>query len=521
MKIIKKIGSMVIALSLLLSLGINALADDKNPAQIDPTIKGSITIHKFDNTGAVVGTPASGNIITDTSNFGTPVSGIKFTITYLKDATVATTVAKAQEMIDDMKADGTLTDNQKSGVTANGAYAFTNLDQGIYLVTEEESGFITGTVAPFLVSIPMTNPANTSTWLYDVHVYPKNTVSTEAAISKTVLDEDGKPAADISADIGSDVTWQITASIPANAAAIDHTNADKGYFFVTDSLDSRLNYKSVKVELVSSAGELLSTLTPGTDYILTAPAVGTPGTNDKDIKVDFKTEEGLKRLVAAAIDDSIRITVVTTINANAITDLADPISNSASLYFNNKDGDPGDPTDPPVVTPTIPEINVSGFSIYKYGKEGDVKTALNDADFTIYATAENAAKGIALQKDTDVDWTETTGLSNIGGASIYKDGYVYFSQTDLEKVLGSVDDSTVFYLVETKAPAGYQLYNEVIQAKLGNTIEIENIKQGAGFLLPITGGSGTLLLTIIGGVLVGGACVLIFVARKKDKASTK
>ena len=57
----------------------------------------------------------------------------------------------------------------------------TNLDLGLYLVVETKvPEYVTTTVAPFLVSLPMTaingsNAADGGTrWIYDVTVYPKN-----------------------------------------------------------------------------------------------------------------------------------------------------------------------------------------------------------------------------------------------------------------------------------------------------------------------------------------------------------
>ena len=57
----------------------------------------------------------------------------------------------------------------------------TNLDLGLYLVVETKvPEYVTATVAPFLISLPMTavngtNAADGGTrWIYDVTVYPKN-----------------------------------------------------------------------------------------------------------------------------------------------------------------------------------------------------------------------------------------------------------------------------------------------------------------------------------------------------------
>lgn len=527
MRKITKLGAMMLALMLVFSMSITALAD--NAAIIDPDQKGSITIHKYDNTGTVVGDNADGTELQDTSALGNPLNGITFKITYLANATVATTVSDALDMVDAMDNAGTLAANQQSGTTgfgsnAAGVYAFTNLTQGVYLVEEVENNAVSSTISPFLISIPMTNPTDNASWLYDVHVYPKNTVTTDATIDKKLVDESGKEMDRLTADVGDEVTWAINVSIPANVAGIDATNATQGYFFVTDSLDSRLSYKSVVVEILGSDGTVKEVLTGGTHYLLTAPTVGTPGTNNDDIVVDFKTVDGIAKLAAADLGDYIRITVRTTINESAIENLATGISNSADLYFDNENGDPTDITEPPVTPPVTPGVDLSGLSVFKYSVDDELDhQALNGAEFTIYATETDAQNGMAIQVG-DADWSETSGSSNLTGAAtaVYKDGYLYFSGAALESALGEVlTAGQTFYLVETKSPDGYKLLNSIIPISLGNTVEVENTQTSPGFTLPITGGSGTVLFTIVGILLIGGAILLAVIAKRKGKASIK
>ncbi|XCB28920.1 pilin N-terminal domain-containing protein [Arcanobacterium hippocoleae] len=64
------------------------------------------------------------------------------------------------------------------------------LELGVYLVKEVEAPEnVTTKSAPFLVTIPF--PNDKSGWLYDVHVYPKNTVLTDSDKPvKTVVNAD-------------------------------------------------------------------------------------------------------------------------------------------------------------------------------------------------------------------------------------------------------------------------------------------------------------------------------------------
>lgn len=67
---------------------------------------------------------------------------------------------------------------------ANGVTTFNQLEVGLYLVVETtKPAAVTEAVKPFLVSVPMTKvgesgKADPTQWLYDIHVYPKNSTQT-------------------------------------------------------------------------------------------------------------------------------------------------------------------------------------------------------------------------------------------------------------------------------------------------------------------------------------------------------
>lgn len=100
----------------------------------------------------------------------------------------------------------------KDGVTVNGSAAtsmttdtngvaeFKGLELGLYVVIETKTPpAVTKAVTPFLVSVPMTkvetdaNSKKTATeWLYDIHVYPKNSTATGSVtlVKKGVIGND-------------------------------------------------------------------------------------------------------------------------------------------------------------------------------------------------------------------------------------------------------------------------------------------------------------------------------------------
>lgn len=195
---------------------------------IDTGKKGSITIHKYlmenikdakdPNNGEKIDT-------TDTNVFpkGTKAaSGAEFTIYQVmsKDdlikyyngelANYKDSTPTYKDFVDENTADGTYTIKQDkvvnssaiSPVTTNtaGVAEFKDLELGLYVVIETKTPpAVTKAVTPFLVSVPMTkvetdeNSKKTATeWLYDIHVYPKNSTATGSVtlVKKGVIGND-------------------------------------------------------------------------------------------------------------------------------------------------------------------------------------------------------------------------------------------------------------------------------------------------------------------------------------------
>lgn len=195
---------------------------------IDTGKKGSITIHKYlMETIKDAKDPNNGEEIdtTDTNVFpkGTKAaSGAEFTIYQVmskddlikyyngelekyKDSTPAYTefVEKNNEDETYKIKDG-VTVNGSAGTSmttdTNGVAEFKELELGLYVVIETKTPpAVTKAVTPFLVSVPMTkvetdaNSKKTATeWLYDIHVYPKNSTATGSVtlVKKGVIGND-------------------------------------------------------------------------------------------------------------------------------------------------------------------------------------------------------------------------------------------------------------------------------------------------------------------------------------------
>lgn len=170
--------------------------------------KGSITIHKYEYNPAPGATPKQGTgaegeaAPTDAK----PLGGVTFEIykvqneEWLKAYYGGQAAATGQDFskIDASKyyskdsATGAITVNGNKIDTVTTATSGTDigvakkdgLDFGLYLVVETSApDKVTSPVDPFLVSVPMTRIADNDTtnkltdWIYDVHVYPKNSTT--------------------------------------------------------------------------------------------------------------------------------------------------------------------------------------------------------------------------------------------------------------------------------------------------------------------------------------------------------
>lgn len=174
----------------------------------DTTQKGSITIHKFEynpSSGATSqqGTGAEGEAAPSGAK---PLGGVTFEIykvqneEWLKAYYGGQAAATGQDFSKIDASNYYSTNSTTGAITVNGSKIDTvttatsgtdigvakkdGLALGLYLVVETSApDKVTSPAAPFLVSVPMTRIADTTTtnkltdWIYDVHVYPKNSTT--------------------------------------------------------------------------------------------------------------------------------------------------------------------------------------------------------------------------------------------------------------------------------------------------------------------------------------------------------
>lgn len=189
MKKFKKLLAGLLAGAMMLgSMSATAFAADASAKMptIDTTKKGSLTIHKYeynDKDGSVgTGETSDESKVPEDAK---PLAGAGFTlykvagVDDLTDyySTNPTDLPEVSKYVADGKINSNYSNTKvgeevKTGI--DGIAEFKNLELGFYVVIETTTpDKVTTPVAPFLVSIPMTTVDGDS-WLYDVHVYPKN-----------------------------------------------------------------------------------------------------------------------------------------------------------------------------------------------------------------------------------------------------------------------------------------------------------------------------------------------------------
>lgn len=509
MKLFKRIAVAVATCALALAAVVPAYANDST---INTDQDTSLTIHKLLKDDSFSSSRKDDG--TQKEVTGNPVANVVFkaypiTISAGKSAPAPEfTYDVAGNKITSNGVDYTLGTGVEMKTNGDGI-ATKTLAQGYYLVVESDVSnatvagkkvSITETCAPFIVRLPMTNPDGNG-WNYDVHVYPKNSTSTAT-----------KTPSKTSVNVGESVSWDIKTAVPSGIESFQK-------FDVTDKLDSALTYTndSVVVKADSEDGALA-----------TFPAVNAEGDptytvtmgGDNTLTVSF-TAEGRKAL-AGQKAKNVQVTFDTTVNANVLDGThANVVKNTATVTFTNQDG-----TSTDVPTPEV-EVHTGAIEITKKDSTNADKK-LAGVEFKIASSEANAKAGKYLKKGADgkiLDVndqgydaaTEYVATTDDAGKATFA-GLKDYDEADGAKTYRS------YWVVETKAASGYELLDAPVQV----TFDAQNSTAATHYTiskdilntpktnLPLTGGMGTVMFSIAGIVLVGGAVVLLAAKNRKS-----
>ena len=480
----KRVVSTLLALMLVLALVGTAAAEATEP------VKGSITINNAvkEKTYTIYRIFDLDSHNTDYSAinykvsakwadfFKTGAEGLNYVtiddmgyVTWKDSASAADFAAKA---IAFATANSIANDGQKTADSST--VAFTGLELGYYLVQSDLGA---------LCSLDTTMP--------DVEIQEKNSKPT----AKKEVEEDstGNYGDHNDADIGQKVNFRTTINV---------VDGDPKNYVLHDKMSEGLTFDATSVKV--AIGD--TSLTEGTDYTLVSPGL------DNGCTFEVRFADGKLKP-----NDVVTVTYSAKVNENAVVGgTGNP--NEIHLSYGNDSSTS--------TTPSETRTYVWEFDVLKYTMKEGTQTPLAGAQFKLYKEVNGTKNYVIVDANNKVTgWTDK------------KDEGSLFETPASGKfeIIGL--DADTYYLEEIQAPAGYNMLKDPVKVVItatidqttkvgtatvtyGNgatgTVEIEN---NTGTELPSTGGIGTTVFYVIGGLLMAVAVVLL--VTKKKMSATK
>lgn len=521
----------------------------------------SITVHKY-KTPAASSEPGTGSTA-DAGNVPTgaePMSGVDFTLYKLDSAKVegsvaGTAAASAAPSADGVAAFLALYKSASSTPVvkttgADGTAVFGSLSFGYYLLVETNAGGANvETSVPSIITLPYAQQASggSTTYLKDVHVYPKNVSKEE--VEKTVIDEPDlvKP--------GDTLSYQIAFMIPeASKIFTDPANCLKGT--IVDTLPK--NAAGQPTITIKNDYSVVALAQDGTENVLTPGDIGFSDTSATNGQATWTITPAIAQAInvinvantatPAKQIGKILIRVNATVNDNAFNAGVDAnglpiIQNTATVTVIDALGT----TTIDAKASTTVAIPLIGFQLLKVDAEGNA--ILSDtATFKLATSYDNAVAGTFLKNATaTADLQATTNLadgkavfSGLSFDNLTSGGTAYTAieqaVTAARANLGTVQNVEL-WMCETKAPNGYRILQapqkvtlqivkatadaKVTTTMVGGPLSLVNARDGqeggGNFALPNTGGTGALIFGIVGAVLIGAAVTYFVRSRRRDQ----
>ena len=365
--------------------------------------------------------------------------------------------------------------NQGSVTATTTTVSFNGLDLGYYLVD---------TTLGTLCSLDTTNP--------DVVMEEKNEAPTNV---KTVQeDSTGAWGATNDADIGQVVNFKST--ITAQPGAENYVFHDKMSEGLTYKGDAKVYTNEAMMQELATAYYTVN---------------DTPDDSDT---FDITFEQDYLNTITAATKLYVKYSA--TLNENAKVGLEGNLNASKLSYgeINKETGKPGSTT-PPSETKTY----TWDVDVFKYTMNGETEKALAGATFTLRKNADGS-NPIALVSEGNNVYRVAKTNETVTVTEITTDATGKFTIKGL--------DADTYYLTETAAPAGYNKLAAPVTIVIGENgvvngtteaprgVDEVKVLNQSGTELPSTGGIGTTIFYIVGGVLVVGAVVLLVTKKRMN-----
>ena len=298
-----------------------------------------------------------------------------------------------------------------------------------------------------------------------------------------------KEADKTNADVGQIVTYTITGKVP------DYNGFTSYTYKVADTMSDGLTFKKdVKVTV------------GGTDVTAACTVTYDVNKNANSFTVTVPVK-------SYTIGAEIKVTYTATVNEKAVAVISE---NEAKLTYSNNPTDSESKTTTPA---EIVKVYTSQIVIIKHETDKE-DVVLPNAEFVLYKEVTPTGGGSATKyyykwNDTDekVEWVKNKAEATVVKTDMHY-GRTYF--------FGLANGT--YYLVETKAPAGYNRLEEPYKVEVkGGTTEAElsvtaKVANSTGTTLPSTGGMGTTIFYVLGFVLVVGAGVLLVTKKRMSQS---
>ncbi len=408
-------------------------------------------------------------------------------------------------------------------------YTISGLTPGYYLVKDQDDSLAGeyDSYTKFILRV-----------IKDETVSPKSSIP---SVDKTINDTiDGTFTEHEDFDINDTAYYKWTGKLPSNLK-----DYETYYYKFYDSLPTGIEFlKFEQIYLEGHDGNVVhSFYNAKTDTQIPAGINAT--INGKNVELEF---EDLWTLYPSILPThKIIVKYSARVTRDAL--IAEPMTNSVYVEFSNDpnaegEGSKGE-TPEDVAHAFTFQINVD-----KYDADNKDKK-LEGAEFVLYY--ERTENDVIVKYYAQVITEEMISAGTVlNGTAVDADdlGVVYGWTTD-EKAASVLDtdskgaislrglDEGIYYLKETKAPAGYNLMETPVKIEIipvytqtGDEVSVTvnykvddieqdsntvGVRNSSGSTLPVTGGVGTVLFYVLGSVLLIGAVVLLVVKKRLSK----
>lgn len=394
---------------------------------------------------------------------------------------------------------------------------FTNVKQGYYLIVETATG---GTQDSY--SLVMLDTAGDS----DITVTTKED---EPTLEKEIKHNETNGWGVVGDNqIGDTVEFRTITTVPDYTADYDNYT-----YTIHDTMTDGLTSNVITNNTNSDVKVKVNDTTDLDAKYITVTATG----NEFTVAIDVKSAVSENAMKAG---DKLYTYYTGVLNSNALIYDEGKQENTAYLEYSNNPYDTSGKTQ-------TPEDKVYDWT-YKMGVnkvDGSTQATIDGAIFVLSEIGTLDLDSLGLNNGVPTNTDGLIGLVN-EGSGVYRvatatDSDVVYHIEAGNITIEGLDDETSYYLYETKAPDGYNALQDPVTFKISasyndsgstnaagsptvtvgegqaSTTLSTNIENNSGTELPGTGGIGTTIFYVVGGILVIGAAVLLITRRRMNK----